>query len=210
MNVLRVDSSIQGPASASSELADLAEAAWVAERPDTTFTRRHLGTDPLPSDTWANAAAAGFMAAEQRSEAGRSALAFAGSLADEVRTADAAILALPLYNYGVSQHVKTWIDLLIAGGSPGERLLLGKPVILLTTRGGSYAPGTPREGWDHNTSFLVRIFADLWDADLTLIEREFTLVGINPALDEFTEAAATMKNAAHEAAAAAGRALAIR
>jgi FMN-dependent NADH-azoreductase len=210
MHVLRIDSSIQGPASASSELADLAEAAWTGERPDTTFTRRHLGADPLPADVWATAATAGYIPAEHRSEAHNSALALAGALADELRAADAAILALPLYNYGVSQHVKSWIDLVIAGGSPSERFLDGKPVILLTTRGGSYAPGTPREGWDHNTSYLTRILADLWGADLTVIEREFTLVGVNPALDQFTEAAALMKKAAHEAAAAAGRVLATR
>ncbi|MEU6803374.1 FMN-dependent NADH-azoreductase [Streptomyces neyagawaensis] len=210
MHVLRIDSSIQGPASASSELADLAEAAWTEERPDTTLTRRHLGTDPLPADVWATAATAGYIPAEHRSEAHNSALALAGALADELRAADAAILALPLYNYGVSQHVKSWIDLVIAGGSPSERFLDGKPVILLTTRGGSYAPGTPREGWDHNVSYLTRILADLWGADLTVIEREFTLVGVNPALDQFTEAAALMKKAAHEAAAAAGRVLATR
>jgi FMN-dependent NADH-azoreductase len=210
MHVLRIDSSIQGPASASSELADLAEAAWTAERPDTTFTRRHLGADPLPADVWATAATAGYIPAEHRSEAHHNALALAGGLADELRAADAAILALPLYNYGVSQHVKSWIDLVIAGGSPSERFLDGKPVILLTTRGGSYAPGTPREGWDHNTSYLTRILADLWGADLTVIEREFTLVGVNPALDQFTEAAALMKKAAHEAAAEAGRVLATR
>ena len=43
-------------------------------------------------------------------------MALAGTLADELRNAEAAILALPLYNYGISQHVKTWIDLAVAGG----------------------------------------------------------------------------------------------
>ncbi|MEU6744488.1 NAD(P)H-dependent oxidoreductase [Streptosporangium sandarakinum] len=210
MHVLRLDSSIQGLASASSELADLAEAAWAEERPETVFTRRHLGTDPLPAEAWAAAATAGYLPAEHRTAAHTAALALAGELAEELCTADAAILALPLYNYGVSQHVKTWIDLVITGGAPGERFLEGKPVILLTPRGGSYAPGTPREGWDHNTGYLVRILADLWGADLTVIEREFTLVGINPALDEFTEATTLMKKAAHQAAAEAGRVLAAR
>ncbi|MGW5050381.1 NAD(P)H-dependent oxidoreductase [Actinokineospora sp. NPDC004072] len=100
MNVLRIDSSIQGPASASSELADLAEAAWTEERPDSTFTRRHLATDPLPADAWAPAAIASFIPAEHRTPADTDALALASTLADELRTADAAILALPLYNYG--------------------------------------------------------------------------------------------------------------
>jgi FMN-dependent NADH-azoreductase len=47
----------------------------------------------------------------------------------------------------------------------------------------------------------------VWGADLTVVEREFTLVGVNPALDQFTELAAELKDAAHAAALEAGRAL---
>ena len=80
----------------------------------------------------------------------------------------------------------------------------------MTTRGGAYGPGTPRAGWDHSTDYLRRILADVWGAELTVIEREFTLVGVNPALDEFSETAGQMKLAAEEDAAKAGRALADR
>lgn len=210
MTVLRIDASIQGPRSASSELADLAEAEWLDERPGTEFVRRRLGARPLPADAWQNAVHAGFTPAEQRTPAQHDAVALAASLADEMRSADAAILALPLYNWGVSQHVKTWIDLVMVGGSHGERLLDGKPTIVLTTRGGGYGPGTPREGWDHNTAYLRRIVADVWGADLTLIEREMTLAGVNPAMDPFLETAELLKKAAHEAAARAGRELSSR
>jgi NAD(P)-dependent dehydrogenase (short-subunit alcohol dehydrogenase family) len=68
-------------------------------------------------------------------------------------------------------------------------------------------PGTPREGWDHSTGYLRRILADVWGADLTVVEREFTLVGVNPALDAFTDQAARLKDAAQSAARNAGRAL---
>jgi FMN-dependent NADH-azoreductase len=205
MSVLRIDASIQGPRSASTELADIAEAEWSATRPDATFVRRDLGADLLPSDAWVAAIHGGFTPEEQRTPAQRDAIALARTLADELRQAEAAIFALPLYNWGVSQHVKIWIDLAIAGGENGERLLEGKHAIVLTTRGGGYGPGTPREGWDHNTAFLRRIVADVWGAELTLIERELTLAGVNPAMDQFLETAALMKKAAHEAAAQAGR-----
>ncbi|MBG0568355.1 FMN-dependent NADH-azoreductase [Actinoplanes aureus] len=210
MAVLRIDASIQGPRSASTELADLVEREWVAARPGTEIVRRHLGTDPLPADAWANAVHAGFLPAEQRTGAHHGALTLAGELAGELRSADAVILALPLYNYGISQHAKAWIDLVLAGGEHGERLLDGKPAVVLTTRGGAYGPGTPREGWDHNTDYLRRVVADIWGAELTLIEREFTLVGVNPALDAFAEHAELMRKTAHEAAAVAGRTLALR
>lgn len=210
MAVLRIDASIQGPRSASTELADLVEAEWTAARPGTTVVRRHLGAAPLPAEAWANAVHGGYTPAEQRTEAHHSALALAGELAGELRAADAVILALPLYNYGISQHAKAWIDLAMVGGDLGERLLDGKPAVVLTTRGGAYGPGTPREGWDHNTAYLRRVVEDIWGAELTLVEREFTLVGVNPALDAFTETAALMRKTAHEAAEAAGRSLAGR
>jgi FMN-dependent NADH-azoreductase len=40
-----------------------------------------------------------------------------------------------------------------------------------------------------------------------VVEREFTLVGVNPALDGFKDQAAQFKDAAHEAAALAGKSL---
>jgi FMN-dependent NADH-azoreductase len=210
MTVLRIDASIQGPNSASSELADLAEAEWLATRPGTTFVRRHLGADPLPSHAWANAIHGQFTPEDQRTDAQREAITLARTLADELRDAEAAIFALPLYNWGVSQHVKTWVDLAFAGGENGEKLLDGKPAIVLTTRGGGYSPGTPREGWDHNTAYIRRVVEDVWGADLTLIERELTLAGVNPAMAQFVEAAELMKKTAHEAAQHAGRTLANR
>ena len=210
MTVLRIDASIQGPNSASSELADLAEAEWLAVRPETTFVRRHVGADPLPADAWAHAALSAFTPEDQRTPQQREAFALASTLTNELREAEAVILALPLYNWGVSQHAKIWIDLAIAGGAQGERLLDGKPAIVVTTRGGGYSPGTPREGWDHNTDYLRRIVADVWGADLTLIERELTLAGVNPAMDPFIETANLLKKTAHEAASHAGRTLAAR
>ena len=205
MTLLRIDGSILGPNSASSELADLALTEFVAVRPDAPVVTRHLAVDPIPSDAWQTVIGAGWTPEDARTDEQKTALALAATVAGELRDADVAVLALPLYNWGVSQHTKTWIDLAIAGADQGERLLEGKPVVLITTRGGSYAPGTPKEGWDHNIEYLRRILVDVWGADLTVVEREFTLVGVNPALDEFTEVAALIKKQAYEAAAEAGK-----
>jgi FMN-dependent NADH-azoreductase len=208
MTLLRVDASIQGPRSASAELADLAQAEWTTAHPGVPVVRRDLGSRPLPADAWAQAVAAGYVPQEERTQEQLHALNLATTVAGELLEAEALILALPLYNFGVSQHVKTWIDVAIAGGGAGVPLLKDRPAVVVTTRGGSYAPGTPREGWDHNTAYLRTIIGDLWGADLTMVEREFTLVGVNPALDGFTEQAELLKKTAHEDAAAAGRALA--
>jgi FMN-dependent NADH-azoreductase len=209
MTLLRIDASILGPNSSSGELADLVLAEWTAARPDEEVVTGHLGADPLPSDAWATAIGAGYTPADQRSDAQKAAVALAKELHDELVAADAVVLAFPLYNWGVSQHVKTWIDLILAGApAPSDPILKGKPVVLLTTRGGNYSKGTPKEGWDHSTPFLRRVITEVWNADLTVVEREFTLVGVSPALDEFAEIGAQLKKEAHEAAVAAGKALA--
>ena len=210
MTLLRVDASILGDRSASSALADLVLEELAPARPDVQVVRRHLGQDPLPAHAWGAAISGSFTPEGDRTVAQREAIDLAERLAGELKAASGAVFAMPLYNFGVSQHVKTWIDLCLAGAPAGARLLDGRPVVLVTTRGGAYGPGTPREGWDHNSDYLRRILVDIWGADLTVVEREFTLVGVNPALDEFTELAALMRKNSEEAAVEAGAALAER
>jgi FMN-dependent NADH-azoreductase len=209
MSLFRLDASINPANSASRAIADIVEFEWLAANPAGTVVRRDLGTEPLAADAWTGALRAGWTPEAARTKEQTAAIALAAGLAQELRSADAALLAVPLYNFGIPQHVKTWIDVVLAGAeSANEALLAGKPVVLVVVRGGAYGAGTPREGWDHSTGYLRRIIADVWGADLTLVEREFTLVGVNPALDDFKELAGQFKDAAHAAAAQAGKALA--
>jgi FMN-dependent NADH-azoreductase len=209
MTLFRLDASINPDSSASRAIADIVESEWLAANPAGAVVRRNLGTEPIAADAWTVALRANWTPEAARTEEQTAAIALAAGLAEEVRSADAVLLAVPLYNFGIPQHVKTWIDVVMAGAkSADEALLAGKPAVLVVVRGGAYGAGTPREGWDHSTDYLRRIIADVWGADLTLVEREFTLVGVNPALDDFTELAGQFKDAAHTAAAQAGKALA--
>jgi FMN-dependent NADH-azoreductase len=207
MSLFRLDASIFPGNSVSTEIADVVEAEWTLARPGVPVVRRHLGTNPLPSDAWALATTAGFAPEADRSPAQREALALAKTLAAELEDAEAVLLAVPLYNYGVSQHFKAWVDLVIAGAGAANPVLEGKPTVLVTVRGGGYGPGTPREGWDHSTPYLRRILADMWGADLTTIERELTLAGVNPALDHLKDLAAQLHSDALTAARDAGKVL---
>ncbi len=209
MSLFRLDASIKVEGSASREIADIVEEHWLAQYPGDHIVRRHIGTDPLPSDAWSNAVSAGWTPDDQRTPEQAAAVELAARLTDELLDADAVLLAVPLYNFGVSQHIKTWFDLVITDprGQAGP-LLAGKPVVLATVRGGAYGAGTPREGWDHSTGYLRRILGDVWGADLTVVEREFTLVGVNPALEEFTDLARQLHQEARATAIEAGRALA--
>ena len=80
-------------------------------------------------------------------------------LIDEIKDADTIILGLPVYNFGAPSSVKAWVDHIIVPGlssdpATNEGLLGGRELIVLISRGGGYAPGTPREGWDHAEQWL--------------------------------------------------------
>ncbi len=208
MTLFRLDASIRAEGSASREIADIVEREWLAAHPGDTVERRHIGVDLLPADAWATAVGAGFVAAEDRTAEQVAAVRLAATLTDELVEADAVLLAVPLYNWGVSQHFKTWFDLIMTDprAFAPDGLLAGKPLVLATVRGGAYGPGTPRHGWDYSTPYLRRMLAELWGAHLTVVERELTLAGVNPAMDPFRDLAARVHAEALDAAREAGRA----
>jgi FMN-dependent NADH-azoreductase len=206
MTLFRLDASIRVEGSASREIADIVEQEWLAAHPGDRVERRHIGVDVIPATAWPDAVNASFVPEESRTPSQRAAVALAAELVDELLAADAILFAVPLYNFGVSQHIKTYFDLLLTDPR-ANGMLAGKPVVLATVRGGAYGEGTPRHGWDHSTPYLKRILGDVLSADLTVVEREFTLVGVNPDLDAFTEMAAEMHRGALESASVAGKAL---
>jgi FMN-dependent NADH-azoreductase len=210
MTLFRLDASIRDEGSVSREVADTLQAGWLAEHPGTEVVRRDLRTDPVPVDAWPTAALAGFVPEADRSPAQVAATALARELGDEVIGATAFVIATPLYNFGVAQHLKTWIDLLLTDPrfAPGSRTLEGRPLALVIARGGGYGAGTPREGWDHATPYLLRIFADVLGADVTLVEAELTLADVTPAMAELRPLAAQSREQAHAHADRTGRAFA--
>ena len=210
MSLYRLDASIRVEGSHSRDIADIVEQEWRNGRPGEPIIRRHVGVDPIPATAWATAVFAGRTPEESRTDEQQAALALAATLTDELVAADALLFAVPLYNFGVSQHFKTWVDMVItdprmaAGAQP---ILAGKPAVLVTVRGGNYRPGTPREGWDHATGWMRRILADVWHLDLKVVQAEFTLVGVNPALEQFTDLARQLRHEAEEQARRHGREL---
>lgn len=195
MTLFRLDASIFPSESVSRELADIIEGEWTAAHPDEQVIRRSIGSNPISATAWADAVVGQQLPPEARSTEQQAAVELAAVLADELLNADELLFAIPLYNYGVSQHIKTWFDVLytdprITEGGPS---LLDRPAILVTVSGGNYSPGTPKEGWDHSTAWLQRIMVDIFGLDLTTVDRRFTLVGVNPALDRFKDIADEMR-----------------
>lgn len=60
---------------------------------------------------------------------------------------------------------------------------------------------------DHRPADGRRILGDVWQLDLKVVETEFTLVGVNPALDQFKDLAVELREEAEEQARRHGREL---
>jgi FMN-dependent NADH-azoreductase len=210
MGLFRLDASIRTEGSHSRAIADIVEAEWRAARPGAEVEYREIGLDPVPATAWARAVSGSRTPADARTAEQAEAVALAAAETDRLVSAEALLFAVPLYNWGVDQHFKTWVDLLITdpriGGGAAEQTLGGKPAVLVMVRGGSYAPGTPKDGWDHATGWMHRILADLWHLDLRVIETDLTLAEVNPVMAPLIDLAKQKRREAEDAAREHGRA----
>jgi FMN-dependent NADH-azoreductase len=198
-HLLHIDSSIQGERSVSRRLTARAAGVWLDAHPGGTVTYRDLGADP-PPHLDSDAVLARRLAPAEQTPAQANSWALAKQLVDEVKRADTILLGLPVYNFGAPSTVKAWVDHLIAPGlsldpATNEGLLGGRDLIVLAARGGGYAPGTPREGWDHAEQWLPH---GLFITGLTprFITAELTLADVNPAMAAFKQLAAESLTAA--------------
>jgi FMN-dependent NADH-azoreductase len=200
-HLLHIDSSIQGERSISRALSARAAARWRDANPDGTVTYRDLAADPPPHLGPAGAQAR-FVPADQYNAEQAASWAVSEEFVGEVLAADAVLLGLPLYNFGPPSTVKSWVDHLIAPGLAmdpvsGDGLLGGREMIVLQARGGGYAEGTPREGWDHAQPWLPHGLS-LTGLEPRFITAELTLADVNPAMADQRELAAASLKAAEE------------
>jgi FMN-dependent NADH-azoreductase len=186
----RLDASIRNDGSVTRSVADRLQACIPD---DVAILRRDIGTAPLPATAWAGAVFGPHVPEDQRSPEHNEGIALSKTVADELIDADAFLFAIPLYNYGVSQHFKAWLDLLLTDArfAPGTQSpIKGRPAKLVIAKGGGYGKGTPREGWDHATGWYRRVLEDILLLDVTVIECELTLADSNPAMESLRPMAA--------------------
>ncbi|CAM5365307.1 FMN-dependent NADH-azoreductase [Streptomyces alboniger] len=210
--LLHIDSSVfPGEASASRAVTAAFRAHWQEQHPDGTVVYHDLAARPVPHIT-ADAHTAGF--ADPASHTPEQAAAFAGRvrLIEELEQADAVLIGAPMYNFTIPSTLKAWLDNVVlmgrtAGEAPSAK---GTPVTVVASRGGSYAPGTPREPFEYVQNYLAAVLGDGLGLAVDFIVPELTMAPHNPAMADLVPLFEASRDRALEEAAAKAKQLAER
>ncbi|MBX9395449.1 NAD(P)H-dependent oxidoreductase [Streptomyces sp. TRM72054] len=184
--LLHIDSSVlPGEASASRSVAAAFRKAWEEQHPEGTVIHRDLAADPVPhisADAWS----AGFTAPSERTPEQAAAFAVRVRLIEELEQADAVLIGAPMYNYSIPSTLKAWLDnVILLGRTWGENpSAQGTPVTVVASRGGSYAPGTPREDFEFVQNYLEAVLKRTLGLDVDFIVAELTMAPRNPDMSE--------------------------
>jgi len=142
--LLQINSSIFSDGGQSSQLAERFVAAWRAANPGANVTRRDLAGDPVPHLDAARFAAF-ITKPEDRTPEQRAAADYSDRLIAELKAADAVVLGLPMYNFGLPSTLKAYFDQLGRAGHTFKYtdkgsvgLLTGKKAYVFAARGGLY------------------------------------------------------------------------
>lgn len=86
------------------------------------------------------------------------------ALTDELHAADLVVISSPMWNFSVPWFLKRWIDAVVQGRLTFEvvdgqyvGLLKGRRAVLLATRDGAYAAGSPWAAMDHQLPWLEQV-----------------------------------------------------
>jgi FMN-dependent NADH-azoreductase len=189
--LLHLDSSADLHSSTSRELTADFAAEWSSLGASYSVIRRDLHTDPLPhipTDElhWA----------PRLRTTGRpvptAADRLQSELIEEVVRADAVVVGAPMYNWSIPSTLKAWIDYIhvpgITTSFDSETMpLAGKPMVVVTSRGNQYGPGTPDELIDHQIPPLRQVFGTALGMDVTFVRAELTLAERVPAMAAWIE-----------------------
>ncbi|MFE4174261.1 FMN-dependent NADH-azoreductase [Streptomyces sp. NPDC056909] len=184
--LLHIDSSLNGDGSHSRKVTAAFRKAWEDQHPEGEVIYRDLAANPVPHLD-ALTYYASFVDPAERTPEQSAAFALREELLAESEAADAIVIGAPLYNYGVTSGLKAWLDHIITIGRnvmTEQPALAGKPVVVVSSRGGSYAPGTPEHGNDYAQPYLELVLRDKLGLDVEFIIPELTLA---PAYDSMKD-----------------------
>ncbi len=164
--------------------------SWKDANPDGTIIERDLASKPVPLLD-GEAIFADYTPAADRPASMAAKRALRQELIEEITGVDEIVVSTPLWNWSVPSTLKAYIDQIILPGvldGSGAAGLAGKKVTTIMSQGGSYKPGSPREGWDFGSGYLELVFTALGSTDVEVIVSEFGLAGVAPGMEDFVDA----------------------
>ncbi|WP_432043574.1 FMN-dependent NADH-azoreductase [Streptomyces cadmiisoli] len=199
--LLHLDSSIwPSGTSMSRDVMATFRGEWEARHPHGTVIYRDLAGEPLPHLT-------GDVFTAGNEDPLRA------TLASELEQADVVLIAAPMYNLTVPSTLKAWIDqVMVQGRVIGEQpSAAGTPVVVVSSRGSSYRPGTPRDGWDFVVPYLTTLFAGYFGiTEVEFIVPELTSAPKRASRSEHIRLYEASRRQAHEEAVTKAKELAAR
>ncbi|MFF2385743.1 FMN-dependent NADH-azoreductase [Streptomyces sp. NPDC058108] len=210
--LLHLDNALASEAvSASRSVAATFRKAWEEQNPDGKVVYRDFASDPLPHLD-ALRAFAGFTDPASHSPEQSAAFAERIKLVEELESADAVLIGAPMYNYTIPSTLKAWLDqVIIMGRTGGEGTTVkGKPVVVVASRGGSYAHGAPQERFEFVLNYLEGVLGGLMELEVEFIVAELTLAGSVPAMADLIPSGKASLEKAHKEAAERAQVLSAR
>jgi FMN-dependent NADH-azoreductase len=178
MKLLHLDSSILAGASVSRSLTSSVVEEWTSRVPGLEVTYRDLASDPLSHLSGSLLAGRSVPPEERTLEQQRDIEASDAAL-EEFLAADVVVVGAPMYNFTIPSQLKAWIDRIAVAGrtfkygpSGPQGLAGGKKVVIISSRGGLYGPGTPAESLDFQERYLRAVFNFLGVTDIEVVRAE--------------------------------------
>ncbi|MES2672649.1 MAG: NAD(P)H-dependent oxidoreductase [Pseudomonadota bacterium] len=154
--LLQIKSSLFGDNGNSSNLSNEFVQSWLAKHTNGKVVVRDLAEEAVPHLNAAQVSAF-FTPAEERNELQQSFVDYSDLLIDELKKADAIVIGVPLYNFGIPSTLKAYFDQLARAGVTFQYsetgpvgLLADKPVHIIAARGGFHMGKTS----DSQTAYL--------------------------------------------------------
>ncbi|HEY5808353.1 MAG TPA: NAD(P)H-dependent oxidoreductase, partial [Povalibacter sp.] len=170
---LKIQTSLTGSKGQSSQLADRFVTAWLAQHPGGRVITRDLSADAVPHLT-AERFQAFATRAEDRTAEQQAVVAYSDALIDEIRNADAIVLAVPMYNFSVPSTLRSYFDHIARAGvtfrytaNGPEGLIAGKQAYVFVTRGGIHAGAA-----DTQTPYLRQFLGFIGIKDVEFVYAE--------------------------------------
>jgi len=171
--LLKVQTSLFGAGSQSSQLGDRFVASWLAKNPGGRVVTRDLAANPVPHLTAERFAAFASKPTERTTEQ-QAALNYSDELIAELKDADTIVFAVPMYNFSVPSTLRAYFDHIARSGvtfrytaTGPQGLLQGKQVYVFATRGGFYP-----EAIDTQTPYLRQFLGFIGLTDVQFIYAE--------------------------------------